>query len=108
MRRLAVTLAAVAALAGAGAFAPPSADAALSRGKALQRAERAAKQHAREDRRITEWEITRGFRFGDRKWVWAWWAQLGDGRICSAQLVTRYNSSKTNKLIAYFRNEDCA
>jgi hypothetical protein len=106
MRRLVVTMSAAVALIGAGAVAPP-ADAALSRGKALKRAESTARQHAREDRRITDWEITRGFRFSDRKWVWAWWAQLGDGRICSAQLVTRYNSSKTNKLIGYFRNEDC-
>jgi hypothetical protein len=105
MRRLAIALLAAATMALAAPAAP--ADAALSRGKALDRAERAAKQHAREDRRIVEWEITRGFRFGDRKWVWAWWAQLGDGRICSAQLVTRYNSSRTNKLIAYFRNEEC-
>jgi hypothetical protein len=88
----------------------PGADAAatLSFQRAHARAQRAAKQHAREDRRITDWEIARGFRFTSRKWVFAWWAQLGDGRICTAQLVTRFNSSKTNKLIAYFRNEDCS
>src|SRR4051812_29309116 len=104
MRKLAVTAAAAAA---SLAFSAAPAEAALSHGKALQRAERAAKQRARQDARITEWEVSRGFRFTKRKWVFAWWAQLGDGRICSAQLVTRYNSSKTTKLIAYFRNEDC-
>ena len=103
MRKLAVT-----AVVAAFAFSATPADAALSHGKALERADRAAKQRARQDSRITDWEVGRGFRFTKRKWVFAWWAQLGDGRICTAQLVTRYNSSKTTKLIAYFRNEDCS
>ena len=103
-RRLATALLVVVAVLGVAA-AP--ADAALSRDKALQHATKAAKQRARQDSRITEWEITRGFRFTDRKWVWAWWAQLEDGRVCSAQLVTRYASMKSTKVVAYFRNESC-
>jgi hypothetical protein len=104
MRAVGVTLLAALALA---AGASPAA-AAMSRGKALQNAEKAAKQRARKDSGITTWEITRGFRFTDRKWVWAWWAQMSDGRVCSAQLVTRYASRKSTKIVAYFRNEDCS
>jgi hypothetical protein len=103
MKKILATLVALIALAVAAA----PADAALSRGKALQHATKAAKQRARQDKRITEWEITRGFRFTDRKWVWAWWSQLADGRVCSAQLVTRYSSMKSTKIVAYFRNESC-
>ena len=104
MRRASIATALAIAVLGAGA-APAQAD--LSRAKALGNAEKAAKKRARQDSRITEWEITRGFRFTGRKWVWAWWAQLSDGRVCSAQLVTRYASTKSTKVVAYFRNENC-
>ena len=104
MRAALVTV--VAALALGVAAAP--ADAALSRSNALQHATKAAKQRAQQDSRITAWEITRGFRFTDRKWVWAWWAELSDGQVCSAQLVTRYSSLKSTKIVAYFRNETCS
>ena len=103
MRTTLTTLVALIVLAVAAA----PADAALSRSKALQHATKAAKQRAHQDKRITEWEITRGFRFTERKWVWAWWSQLEDGRVCSAQLVTRYASMKSTKIVAYFRNESC-
>jgi hypothetical protein len=63
---------------------------------------------ARQDPRIVDWEIARGFRFTSTKWVFAWWAELGDGRICTAQLVTRYRNSKQRKLISYFRNQECS
>lgn len=88
----------------------PSAEAAgsLSHSTALRHADGAAAKLARQDRRMTEWEIARGFRFTSRKWVFAWWAQLGDGRVCTAQLVTRYASLKSSKVVAYFRNEECS
>ena len=79
----------------------------LDHARAVVHAERAAKQMARQDRRIAEWEIARGFRFTSTKWVFAWWAQLGDGRICTAQLVTRYRNSKQNNVISYFRKQEC-
>jgi hypothetical protein len=102
--RLAATAALAVALGlPAGALARPP----LDHDRALRNAEGAARKLARQDRRITEWEITRGFRFTSTKWVFAWWAQLGDGRICTAQLVTRYRNSKQNKVIAYFRQEEC-
>jgi hypothetical protein len=80
----------------------------LDHTRALGHAEQAARQMARQDSRITEWEIARGFRFTSTKWVFAWWAQLGDGRICTAQLVTRYRNSKQNKVISYFRKQECS
>jgi hypothetical protein len=107
MRRLLATALLTAGIA-LGAVAPAQAGRSLSWDRAHARAERAAKQMARQDKRITEWEVGRGFRFTSRKFVFAWWAQLADGRICTAQLVTRYNSSKTYRLIAYFRNEECS
>jgi hypothetical protein len=76
--------------------------------KAQSKAEQAAKAMARQDKRITDWEIARGFRFTSTKWVFAWWAQLGDGRICTAQLVARYRNSKTTNVLTYFRSEECS
>jgi hypothetical protein len=105
MRRLLVT-----ALVGIGMSCVPAADAArppLDYSKALNNAQREARKVARTDGRITDWEITRGFRFTSTKWVFTWWAQLDDGRICSAQLVSRYRNSKQRKVIAYFRKEEC-
>lgn len=87
-----------------GAAARP----ALSFKRASDNAERAAKKMARQDKRITEWNIARGFRFGATKYVFVWWAQLGDGRICTAQLVARYRNSKQTGVITYFRNEECS
>ena len=80
----------------------------LDQARAIAHAQKTAKQMARHDKRITEWEIARGFRFTSTKWVFAWWAQLGDGRICTAQLVTRYRNSKQNKVISYFRKQECS
>jgi hypothetical protein len=76
--------------------------------KAERKAQQAAAKMARQDTRISEWDIARGFRFTQTKWVFAWWAQLGDGRICTAQLVARYRNSKTTNVITYFRNEECS
>lgn len=80
----------------------------LDHARALNHAEKAARQMARQDSRIAEWEIARGFRFTSTKWVFAWWAQLEDGRVCTAQLVSRYRNSKQNKIYSYFRNQDCS
>ena len=107
MRTLLVTCLVTAGMLLAGvanAAARPS----LALPKAERKAQGAARTMARQDTRITEWEIARGFRFTQTKWVFAWWAQLGDGRICTAQLVTRYRNSKTTDVITYFRNEECS
>jgi hypothetical protein len=80
----------------------------LDHAAAVRHAEKEARKLARQDQRITEWEIARGFRFTSTKWVFAWWAQLGDGRICTAQLVSRYRNSKQRKVISYFRNQECS
>jgi hypothetical protein len=88
----------------------PAADARppLALPKAQAKAQGAAAKLARQDKRIDDWEIARGFRFTSTKWVFAWWAQMGDGRVCTAQLVTRYRNSKTTNVISYFRNEQCS
>lgn len=92
----------------AGGVSAADARAPLSLPKAERKAQSAAKKMARQDTRIADWEIARGFRFTQTKWVFAWWAQLGDGRICSAQLVARYRNSKTTNVITYFRNQECS
>jgi hypothetical protein len=107
MKRLLVTSLVSAGLLLGGVSAA-DARAPLALPKAQRNAEHAAKQMARQDSRITEWEIARGFRFTSTKWVFAWWAQLGDGRICTAQLVTRYRNSKLTDVISYFRKEHCS
>jgi hypothetical protein len=105
MRRLATALAVTASL----AVAVPAAEARppLDYARAKQNAQHEAKKAARQDRRIAEWEITRAFRFTSTKWVFVWWAQLDDGRVCTAQLVSRYRNSKQRKVISYFRKQDC-
>ena len=106
-RALAISALGLALLLGtapaAGAARPP-----LDHTRAVHDAERAARQMARQDRRITDWQIARGFRFTSTKWVFVWWAQLDDGRVCTAQLVTRYRNSKQRKVVSYFRNENCS
>lgn len=108
MRKLlATSLLGVALLLG-GASTATAARPPLDHAAALANAEQAARQLARQDRRITDWEIARGFRFTSTKWVFAWWAQLGDGRICTAQLVSRYRNSRQRKVVSYFRSQDCS
>jgi len=108
MRKLIATSALGLALLLAGAPAAGAARPPLDHTRAVKSAEQAARTLARQDGRIAEWEIARGFRFTSTKWVFVWWAQLDDGRVCSAQLVTRYRNSKQRKVISYFRNEDCS
>jgi hypothetical protein len=111
MRTLAATLTVLAALlAGSLAQAPPGAGAAssLSKSTALRYAKRAAADRARSEPAIADWEIARSFRFESGKWVFVWDAQMTDGRVCSAQLVTRYASTQSSKVVAYFRKEECS
>jgi hypothetical protein len=107
---LAITLVLAAALLAGSLARAPRAEAArsLSHSTALRYAERAATNRAKGRADITGWEIVRGFRFDRRRWVFVWSAELRDGRICSAQLVTRYASLKSSKVIAYFRNQECS
>ena len=94
------------------AFAAVPGDAIAARHMSEPQAERnanraAAKKAAQSGGAIVSWELVRGFRFTARKFVFVWWAQMSDGRVCSAQLVTRYASSKSNKVVSYFRLETC-
>lgn len=111
MRRAAITAFVLAALlCGVFSVAPPRADAArsLSKATATRYATRAAKNRAAQTPGIVKWEIVRGFRFESRKWVFVWAAQMSDGQVCSAQLVTRYASSASTKVVAYFRMDQCS
>lgn len=111
MRTVATTVAVIAALLCASlAAAPPEASAAgsLSKATATRYAMRAAKNRAARTPGIVTWEIARGFRFESRKWVFVWAAEMSDGRVCSAQLVTRYASSLSTRVVAYFRMEGCS
>ena len=74
---------------------------------AAQRAQRAGATQARKVHAV-EWEISKGFRFERHKIVFAWYGQLADGRGCGAQLVVRYASTRSKKVIAYFRNQECS
>jgi hypothetical protein len=110
MRRLATILAVLAALPAAALTVPVESASArsLSGATAQRHAERIAAARARHDPAIAGWSIARGFRFTSRKWVFAWWAQMADGRVCSAQLVTRYASLKSSRVVGYFRMETCS
>ena len=106
MRRLLAISAVLAAL-----LAPASdagAAKSLSGATAKRYAERAATNRASRNHAIAGWDIARGFRFTSRKWVFVWYAQMRDGTVCAAQLVTRYASSKSTKVVAYFRQEVCS
>jgi hypothetical protein len=110
VRALAVTLALVVALlAGSltAAATPAHAAKSLSKPTAERYAKRAAANRAKRNKAITGWAITRGFRFEARKWVFVWYAEMADGKVCSAQLVTRYASTTSSKVVAYFRIEEC-
>jgi hypothetical protein len=91
-----------------GLALPPGAGAAtLQYNTAARRADRAAAGQARRVHAVS-WEISRGFRFAGRKMVFAWYGQLADGRGCGAQLVVRYASRNSRKVVAYFRNQECS
>jgi hypothetical protein len=87
---------------------PSSAPAAtLPYRKAVNRAERAAAKQARKSHAVA-WEISRGFRFERHKVVFAWYGQRADGSGCDAQLVVRYASTRSRKVVAYFRKLECS
>jgi hypothetical protein len=87
---------------------PASASAAtLPYKTAVKRAHRAGATHARH-LHATGWEVSQGFRFARHKVVFAWYGQLADGRGCAAQLVVRYASRHSKKVVAYFRRQDCS
>jgi hypothetical protein len=112
MRSLAITALVLAALlcGSLTAAIPPRADAArsLSSATAVRYAKRAATNRANSTPAIVKWELVRGFRFESRKWVWVWSAERTDVTICGAQLVTRYASRASTKVVAYFRMESCS
>jgi phosphoheptose isomerase len=86
---------------------PASASAAtLPYKTAVKRAERVGRKHARQTRSVA-WEISKGFRFERHKVVFGWYGQRADGSSCAAQLVVRYASTRSRKVVAYFRNQEC-
>ena len=108
MRRLAGILAALSLLLVAAPVQDAAAARHLSYDQARRNATRFAAAQAAADPSIVQWEVGRGFRFTARKFVFVWWATKNDGTVCAAQLVTRFRSSTTNKLISYFRLETCS
>ena len=111
MRKLGITaLVLLAVLCGSLAAVAPRADASrpLTKSTATRYAMRAAKNRAHQTAGMVKWELVRGFHFESRKWVFVWAAQMADGRVCSAQLVTRYASTLSSKVVAYFRMEECS
>jgi hypothetical protein len=73
---------------------------------AVKRALRVGAKHARQVRGVA-WEISAGYRFERHKIVFGWYAQRADGSACTAQLVVRYASLRSKKVVAYFRNQEC-
>ena len=104
MKRLAALVLLVLAIPGSAAAAPR----ALDVKQATRYAQRAAANRAKAQPDITGWELSRGIRFDRRKFVFVWYGEHSDGRGCGAQLVVRYASLKSSKVIAYFRNEECS
>jgi hypothetical protein len=102
MRKLLVT-ALLLALCAAG----PASAATLPYRTAVKRARSAGAAQARRARAVG-WEISAGFRFEPHKIVFAWYGQRADGSGCDAQLVVRYASTTSKKVLAYFRNIECS
>lgn len=99
MRKLLVTALLLVFPASAGAATLPYKTAAKRAGRAG--ANQARKVHA------VDWEMSKGFRFERHKVVFAWYGQRADGSGCDAQLVVRYASTKSKKVVTYFRNLEC-
>jgi hypothetical protein len=74
---------------------------------AAKRAHRAGAKQARKSGAVA-WELSRGFRFERHKVVFAWYGQRADGSGCDAQLVVRYASTRSKKVVAYFRHLECS
>jgi hypothetical protein len=73
---------------------------------AAKRAQRAGSAEAHQKGAV-DWEVSKGFRFERHKIVFGWYGQRADGTACDAQLVVRYASTRSRKLVAYFRNLEC-
>jgi hypothetical protein len=99
MRKLAALLLVLAVPASASA-------ATLPYKTAVKRAQRAGASQARQKGAVA-WEISKGFRFERHKVVFGWYGQRGDGTVCDAQLVVRYASTHSRKVVAYFRKMEC-
>ena len=87
--------------------AGPAVAATLPYKKASKRARAAGAKQARKSHAVA-WELSRGFRFERHKVVFAWYGQRADGSGCDAQLVVRYASRRSRKVIAYFRHMECS
>ena len=74
---------------------------------AVKRANRVGSKQARKTHAVS-WEISKGFRFERHKIVFGWYGERADGSACDAQLVVRYASTRSKKLVAYFRNMECS
>ena len=85
----------------------PAAAATLPYKTAAKRAHRAGATQARKSGAVA-WELSRGFRFERHKVVFAWYGQRADGSGCDAQLVVRYASTRSKKIVAYFRHMECS
>jgi hypothetical protein len=74
---------------------------------AVKRAHRAGAKQARRSHAVA-WENSKGFRFARHKIVFAWYGQRADGSGCDAQLVVRYASTHSRKIVTYFRHMECS
>jgi hypothetical protein len=87
--------------------AAPASAATLPYRTAVKRAHSAGAAQAHRARAVA-WEISAGFRFEPHKLVFAWYGQRADGSGCAAQLVVRYASTRSRKVVAYFRHMECS
>lgn len=87
--------------------AAPAAAATLPYKTAAKRAHRAGAKQARKSGAVA-WELSKGFRFESHKIVFGWYGERPDGLGCDAQLVVRYASSHSRKIVTYFRHMECS
>jgi hypothetical protein len=73
---------------------------------AAKRAQHAGAAQARRSHAV-EWEISKGFRFERHKIVFGWYGRRANGTACDAQLVVRYASTSSHRVVAYFRKMEC-
>ena len=87
--------------------AASSAAATLPYKTAAKRAQRAGASQAVRSHAV-EWEISKGFRFESHKIVFGWYGRRADGTACDAQLVVRYASTRSRRVVTYFRKMECS
>jgi hypothetical protein len=73
---------------------------------AAKRAHRAGASEARRSHAVA-WEVSKGFRFARHKLVFGWYGERADGTACDAQLVVRYASLHSRRIVTYFRRMEC-